>query len=116
MAVTVDRRQIARRGEDLAAAWYARRGYQVVARNWRTSAGELDLVCRRGSTVVVCEVKARSSGAFGPPEAAVTAAKRRRIRRVAACWLRETGVRCAAVRFDVAAVGGEAVEVLEGAW
>jgi putative endonuclease len=114
--VTLDRRRVGRRGEDLAAGWYTRRGYEVVARNWRCREGELDLVCRRGTTVAVCEVKARASDAFGPPQAAVTAAKRRRIRRVAARWLRATGTRCCEVRFDVAAVRGEVVEVLEGAW
>lgn len=111
-----DGRRLGSRGEELAAAWYARRGYEVVARNWRCRDGELDLVCRRGSTVVICEVKTRTSGAFGPPEAAVTLAKRRRIRRLAARWLHATGTRCSAVRFDVAAVRGDCVDVLEGAW
>lgn len=114
--VTVDRRRLGRRGEDLAAAWYTRRGYEVIARNWRCREGELDLVCRLGPIVVVCEVKARSSHGYGSPESAVTASKRRRIRRLAALWLRTTGIRCAAVRFDVAAVRGEVVEVVEGAW
>lgn len=112
----MDRRRVGTRGEDLAAEWYARRGYEVLARNWRCSAGELDLVCRRGGTVVVCEVKTRRTGAFGPPQEAVTASKRLRIRRLAARWLRTTHTRCAEVRFDVAAVLGDAVEVLEAAW
>lgn len=107
---------LGRRGEDLAAAWYARRGYEVLARNWRCAEGELDLVCRQGPTVVVCEVKARRSAAFGPPGTAITAVKRRRVRRLAARWLRTTGTRCDRVRFDVAAVCDDVVEVLEAAW
>ena len=114
--MSVDRRQLGRRGEDLAAAWYVRRGYLVLARNWRCGDGELDLVCRKGAKVVVCEVKARRSDAFGCPQDAVTASKRRRIRRLAARWLQVTGTRCEEVRFDVAAIRGEAVEVMEGAW
>lgn len=114
--VTQEGSQLGRRGEDLAAAWYAARGYDVVARNWRCPEGELDLVCRHGADVVFCEVKTRSSGAFGPPQSAVTPAKRRRIRRLAARWLRVTGTHCSMVRFDVAAVRGDQVEVLEDAW
>lgn len=114
--MTAGRRRLGRRGEDLAAAWYTRRGYVVLARNWRCSEGELDLVCRRGGTVVVCEVKTRHSAAFGPPEGAVTASKRLRVRRLAARWLRASGARCEAVRFDVAAVRDDQVEIVEAAW
>ena len=114
--VGTDRGRLGRRGEDLAAAWYQRRGYRVLSRNWRCPEGEIDLVCRRGPTVVICEVKTRTSAAFGPPQAAIGAAKRRRLRKLAARWLGATGTRCAVVRFDVAAVHGDLVEVLEGAW
>ena len=54
-------------GEEEAARWYRTRGYEVVARNWRCRAGELDLVARIDRTVVFCEVKARRSDAFGIP-------------------------------------------------
>ena len=58
-------------GEDLAAAHYRRVGYTVLDRNWRCTTGELDLVARRGTTVVFCEVKARRTDGFGGPAAAV---------------------------------------------
>ncbi|MGH9272131.1 MAG: YraN family protein, partial [Ilumatobacteraceae bacterium] len=44
-------------GEELAARWYLRNGYRVVARNWRCAAGEVDLILRRRGLIVVCEVK-----------------------------------------------------------
>jgi putative endonuclease len=88
----------------------------VLARNWRCDEGELNLVCRLGGTVAVCEVKARRSRRFGTPEEAVTAAKRRRLRRLGARYLREHGVRCREVRFDVAAVTGNLVTVVAGAF
>jgi putative endonuclease len=103
-------------GEELAAAWYHGAGYRLLDRNWRCRDGELDLVCRLGGTVVFCEVKARRSAAFGLPAEAVTAAKRRRVRRLAARWLREREVRCVEVRFDVAAVIGDRLEVVTGAF
>lgn len=98
------------------AEWYEASGYRVLDRNWRCGEGEIDLVCRRGSTVVVVEVKTRSSAAFGPPAAAVTAAKRRRLRGLAARWLRERGVRGATVRFDVVGVVGGRIDAVHGAF
>jgi putative endonuclease len=113
----VDRRRaLGVAGEDLAAAWYVERGYEVLARNWRCRDGELDLVLARGRTVVFCEVKARSSLAFGSPLEAVTAAKRRRIRLLASRWLEGAGVRPASLRFDVDAVLGGELEVVEAAF
>ena len=44
----VDRRAVGAIGEDAAAAWYRDAGYEIVARNWRVRAGEIDIVARRG--------------------------------------------------------------------
>lgn len=111
------RRALGQRGEEAAAGWYRDRGYEVVARNWRCRDGELDLVARRRSLIVFCEVKTRTSSAFGLPAEAVTAAKQGRIRRLALQWLREQrGLARMALRFDVAAVQGDVVEVIEGAF
>jgi putative endonuclease len=90
----------------------------VVARNWRGGRdGELDLILRRGTTVVFCEVKARSSDAFGVPAEAVTLKKQARIRRLAARWLRERATfRPRELRFDVAAILNGHVEIIEGAF
>lgn len=97
--------------------WYRQRGYAVVARNWRCSAGEIDLILRRGSELVICEVKARASDAFGGPQAAVDWHKQRRVRRVAAMWLAEVRPRGhRTIRFDVAAVIGTNVTVIENAF
>ena len=105
-------------GEDLVAAWYVANGYVVVARNWRTSFGEIDLVATGRGVVVVCEVKTRRTDAYGSPAHAVTLAKRRRLRRLAAAWLAEhrTPRRTPAVRFDVAAVAAGRVEVFTHAF
>ena len=114
--MTRARRALGTAGEDLARAWYERRGYQVLARNWRCRQGELDLVLRCGATVVFCEVKSRSSLEFGSPFDAVTFDKRRRLRSLAAAWLDATGTRAEELRFDVAGVLGGQVEVIEAAF
>ena len=103
-------------GEDLVAAWYQSNGYEVVARNWRCRAGELDLILRRGPEVVFCEVKSRSSVTFGAPQEAVTHDKRQRIRHLAARWIDESRFRPVQIRFDVAAVLDDQLEVFEGAF
>jgi putative endonuclease len=114
--VTTARRALGGSGESAAAAWYEAHGYEVVDRNWRVREGELDLVLRRGRTVVFCEVKARSTAAYGLPAEAVTVAKQRRVRALARQWLSTTGARPAVVRFDVAAVLAGQVEVIEDAF
>jgi putative endonuclease len=114
--LSAERRALGAHGEALAARWYEARGYRVVARNWRCREGELDLVLARGSTVVFCEVKTRRSTAYGSPAEAVTPTKQARIRRLAVRWLHDTGTRAASLRFDVAGVIADRVEVIEGAF
>jgi putative endonuclease len=98
------------------AAWYESRGYEVVARHWRCRDGELDLIVRQGRRIVFCEVKTRTTPADGAPAEAVTGPKQVRIRRLAARWLQEAPMRAVGIRFDVAAVAGSQVEVIEGAF
>ena len=92
------------------------RGYEVLERNWHCPAGEIDLICARGALLVFCEVKARTGSVHGHPLEAVTVPKQRRLRRLAAIYLRQQERRWADVRFDVAAVLDGSLEVLEGAF
>lgn len=105
-----------RDGEAAAAEWYEANGFEVLARNWRCRDGELDLILAGGGTVVFCEVKTRSSNAFGVPASAVTATKQRRIRHLAMRWLDEHDLRARQLRFDVAAVINGQVEIIEHAF
>lgn len=110
------RRALGVSGEDLAAAWYVERGYEVVERNWRCRDGELDLIVRQGRTFVFCEVKTRSSLAFGSPLEAVTHAKRQKVRHLAARWLEDAPTRPTGIRFDVVGILDGELEVIEGAF
>lgn len=96
--------QLGRRGEDLAAEYLKRSGLTILARNWRCRAGEIDILARDGTTLVVCEVKARSSTAFGVPAEAVTRRKLRRLRELALRWLEEQELYLPEIRFDVISV------------
>jgi len=75
-------------------------GYEIVARNWRTRRGEIDIVARDGPVLAMVEVKARSGQAYGRPEEAVDRAKQRRIVAATRAFLAATGCSLA-VRFDV---------------
>ena len=98
------------------ARWYVRNGYRVIARNWTVRGGELDVVARRGSLVVVCEVKARSTNSWGSPWEAVTPLKQQRVRRTGLAFVRSLGEPGLVVRFDVAAVTGTTLEMLNDAF
>lgn len=111
--------RLGRDGEALAARWLQDRGYTVLQRNWRCTAGELDLIVRRGVMTVFVEVKTRSSIAYGHPFEAITAAKAARLRRLAAEWCRAHGPVPGATRIDAIAVlaaraSAPSIEHLEG--
>ena len=75
----LDSRDLGRKGERRAAWFYLLRGYRIVARNARLPAGEIDLVVKRGATIVIAEVKTRQSLGAGEGHEAVTRAKRERM-------------------------------------
>src|SRR5690349_14807630 len=86
---------VGRFGEDTAVRCLTDAGLTVLDRNWRPPRlpgsdvrGELDIVARDGDEIVIVEVKTRSGLGFGAPAEAVTRDKVRRLRRLAAAWLR----------------------------
>ena len=95
---------LGRRGEDLAARHLAGDGYELLARNWRCSAGEIDIVASDGDVLVVVEVKTRTSTTFGTPADAITRRKASKLRELALTWLSEHPGAGRAVRFDVVGV------------
>lgn len=108
-------------GERVAVTYLVSQGMALLDRNWRGTAGEVDIIARDGDDLVFCEVKTRRSDLFGTPAEAVVPAKVRRLRRLAAEWIRKSGVRPRQVRFDVISVrpqrsGPARVEHLRGAF
>lgn len=98
-------------GEDLAARYLEKSGYQILDRNYRFERSELDLVAFSpaeeggpGSELVFVEVKIRSGLGFGRPEEAVSDAKRRHLVRAAQAYLHERRLEKARCRFDVISI------------
>ena len=102
--MTHARQSLGRHGEELACRELQRRGYDIVARRFRTRFGEIDIVARDGPTLVFVEVKTRRTAAFGGPTAAVNAAKQRRLVNMARSFLIGLGGPLPPCRFDVVGV------------
>lgn len=90
-------------GEDLAEKRLESAGWVILERNLETPVGECDLVGKDHPELVFVEVKTRRSTRFGPPQASVTADKRRRLRNVARYYLSRHDPTPAS-RFDVIAI------------
>ena len=110
---------VGRYGENVAASYLTKLGWELVDRNWRGQSGEIDIVALQGSELVVVEVKTRSSDRFGHPAEAVTPVKLARLRRLTGQWLAAHDLHPCSVRIDVIAVrtsrsGAARIEHLTG--
>lgn len=107
-------------GEQAAVEYLQQNGYTILARNYHTRGGEIDIICANDRFLVFVEVKTRSSSRFGTPAEAVTWQKQQKIIRTAQIWLMQHP--CALQpRFDVAEVyamrnGKLCVHLLENAF
>jgi len=90
-----NRKALGQWGEDYAATYLTRQGYTLLARNWRTRAGELDIVARDGAWLVFVEVRARRRArgsrvpVLGRPEESVTPRKQAQLVAMAEAYLFE---------------------------
>jgi len=118
--MTVPRRRRAwlrgRRGEGLAACWLRLKGYRLLARNFRSGAGEIDLVARRGAVLAMVEVKTR--GDLASASEALGARQRARIVRATEAFLQQRpNLARLSIRFDVILVApGRLPRHLLDAW
>jgi putative endonuclease len=126
------RRALGRRGEELAAAHLRAKGFRTLAHNVRTRHGEIDLIGFDGETLVFAEVKTRRIGTrqagIRPdqqPLLGLSVRQQRRLRRLAAAWLRDAGARgpgARTIRFDAIGVAIDTrgrlrqLEHVEEAW
>ena len=103
--ISISDSEYGRLAETIACWWLRMRGYCILARNVRVCGREVDVVARRGRTLVVCEVKARRSGRRGSPEEMVGAWQQRRLLEAAEVLL-AADPRARSARVDVIAVHG----------
>jgi len=91
------------RGEDLAADFLQKKGFEVITRNYRYKHSEIDLIAKQGNLLVFVEVKTRSSSSFGEPEAFVDSKKASKIFEGAEQYVFENNWN-GNIRFDIISV------------
>lgn len=99
-----DNQNIGKIGEDLAANFLVKKGYQIIERNYRFSHGEIDIVAQLNETLVFVEVKTRNNLEYGEPEYAITKNKQRQIRKMAELYLYDKNISDTDCRIDVIAI------------
>lgn len=107
-------------GEDIAAGFLIKEGYNILERNFRCPLGEIDIVALDSGTLVFVEVKTRSSNRFGLPEEAVNYRKRHQMAKVGQFYISRKKLFNNPARFDVVAVtikgGKEDARVIKNAF
>jgi putative endonuclease len=115
--LTPNRAAVGLAAENRAARFLEQRGLTILLRNYRRRMGELDIVAREGSVLVIVEVRARASDEFGGAAASVDGWKQRKIVRTAQLLLQERkDLASFPARFDVIVVRGDDVEWIRHAF
>jgi putative endonuclease len=96
--------QLGKWGEDVAARHLHSKGLAILDRNWRCEEGELDIVALDGETIVIVEVRTRSSDAFGTAEESLTREKRRHLQMASLAYLQEHDQSHSHWRIDVVTI------------
>jgi putative endonuclease len=79
---------LGKEGESIAAAYLIKKGYKIIATNWRHRQEEIDIIAIDGKELVIIEVKTRTSSFFETPEMAVTRSKQKFLIHAAAAYIR----------------------------
>jgi len=95
------RKALGKKGEDLGAAWLSSKGMRILARNYRCRLGEIDLVGQIGDTIVIVEIRSRSSSQWGTPAESVRYKKRQKLKKLAAEYMCQHGKSNCNCRIDV---------------
>ena len=112
----MNKRSFGGQGEADARAFLEQKGARVLEMNYRRPTGEIDIIARRGGTLLFVEVKRRSSLRYGRPAEAVDRAKQARILRTAMLYMQEKRLTDSPVRFDVIEILPDEIRHIENAF
>jgi putative endonuclease len=99
-----DKKKIGAYGENIAADFLIRKGYEIIDRHFQTRTGEVDLIAKKDSQIIFVEVKTRTSRQFGLPEEAIDWRKRLKLMKTAKWYLAGRGEEMENYRIDSIAV------------
>ena len=102
--MTCRKKRLGDHGEDIAARYLKKKGYRIIARNFRGRLGEIDIIAEQDSCLVFVEVKTRSAMGFGSPLESVTLQKQRQLSKVAMEYISGHDWHDRAARFDVVGI------------
>ncbi len=103
-------------GEDIAAVYLQKLGYEIIARNARVSRFEIDIICRDHGAIVFVEVKHALSPEFGHPATWIDERKQEKLRQAAQLYLEKNGLVGNDIRFDAVTINGGQVEYYQNAF
>lgn len=107
----MNRWELGKYGEEKAVEYLEKQGYEIIARNFRSARGEIDIIARDEDFIIFIEVKLRRSQKYGPPQSAVDYRKQEKIKKVTEYFLLKQGLRNERIRFDVISIEIEAGKV-----
>jgi putative endonuclease len=91
-------------GQKLAVDYLRQKQYQILAENYSTRGGEIDIIAQKDGQIIFVEVKTRLSRKYGLPEEAVSESKRQKMEQTAFKYLAENNVKEENFRFDILAI------------
>ena len=95
--------ELGKKGEEMAQQFLSRKGYKIIATNWRYLKDEIDIIAHHDSFLVIVEVKTRRTNVFGEPEEAVSKKKQKFLVRAADAYVQQKNIE-EEVRFDIVSV------------
>ena len=104
MSVNNGKQLLGREGERIAEAYFKKKGYKIVERNYRCVLGELDLIVLDRRVLVFVEVKTRTGNGFGTPFEAVELRKQQKMIQAAQYFIAQKGLQQRDSRFDVVGI------------
>ncbi|MCX7705200.1 MAG: YraN family protein [bacterium] len=99
-----DKRELGLEGEEIAVGFLKGKGYRILERNYRTKAGEIDIIAQKKKTIIFVEVKTRGSDKFGSPVEAVNNRKLSKLFTVASQYIQKHRFANCSIRFEVVSV------------
>ena len=100
----MEQKELGRRGEALAARYLEQKGFRILALNYNTPYGELDIIAKDGRTIVFVEVKTRSSARYGTGSEAISRWKERHLITAATLYCKRFHLEEVPCRFDVISI------------
>jgi len=118
--MTGEKLSLGKLGEEKALSFLKKKGYRILAQNYRCRVGEIDIIAKDGKIIAFVEVKTRTSLRYGSPFLAVDLRKQQTIAKVAVSYLKEKRATGRICRFDVVGVTlfaeGEEIELIKDAF